>query len=359
MFQNKTLMGSEETMRDRMAITMGDAAGIGAEIIVKALCRKDIFEKIVPVVYGDLAAMEDALRFTGHPEWKIRTISGVEDAVGAYGVIDLIDFGLLKEGDWQYKKNQKNTGDAAFQYVVRAIEDAMEGKCAGVVTGPISKEAIHMAGHHYSGHTEIFAEYTHTRNYAMLLAGNALRVIHVTTHVSMENACRMITEEKVLNTIHMAQLGMRLLGYEHPRIAVAGFNAHCSENGLFGDQEEKGIIPAVEAARKEGLDVEGPIPPDTVFCKAMGGMYDIVVAMYHDQGHIPIKLTGFCLDKETNTYSSMSGINCTIGLPIIRTSVDHGTAYGKAGEGRANEESMIEAIFAASIMAENMKKMKA
>ena len=346
-------------MKDRMAITMGDAAGIGAEIIVKALNRKDIYDKIIPVVYGDRSAVEDALEYTGRQELKIYAICKEEVEQGDYGAMDLIDFALLSKGDWDYKKNQKNTGDASFQYIVRAIKDAMEGKCAGVVTGPISKEAIHMAGHPYSGHTEIFAEYTNTKNYAMLLAGNSLRVIHVTTHVSMENACKMITKEKVMKTIHMAQLGMRLLGYECPRIAVAGFNAHCSENGLFGDQEEKGIIPAVEAARKEGINVEGPIPPDTVFCKAIGGMYDIVVAMYHDQGHIPVKLTGFRLDSETNTYSSMSGINCTIGLPIIRTSVDHGTAYGKAGEGRANEESMIEAIFAATIMAENMKKMKA
>ena len=151
---------------------------------------------------------------------------------------------------------------------------------------------------------------------------------------------------------------MQLLGYEKPRIAVAGFNAHCSENGLFGDQEAKAIIPAVQEAQAEGLDVTGPVPPDTVFCKAVGGAFDIVVAMYHDQGHIPIKLMGFQLDAKTNTYASMSGINCTIGLPIIRTSVDHGTAYGKAGEGRANEQSMIEAIHAAGIMAANMEKLK-
>lgn len=345
-------------MRDILAVTMGDAAGIGPEITVKALTQQRIYEHSIPVVYGDLAAIEDALRFTGHSELRVNVIKAVSDAVGKYGTIDLIDFRLLKKGGWQYKKNQKNTGEAAFQYIIAAIKDALEGKAAGVVTAPISKEAIHMAGHDYSGHTEIFAEYTNTKNYAMLLESDSLRVIHVTTHVSMENACRLITKERVLNVIRLAQVGMKLLGYDHPRIAVAGFNAHCSENGLFGNQEEREIVPAVNAAVKEGFDVTGPVPPDTVFCKMLGGMYDIVVAMYHDQGHIPIKLMGFRLDKETNTYSSMSGINCTIGLPVIRTSVDHGTAYGKAGEGRANEESMVQAITAASVMAENMKKMQ-
>ena len=230
----------------------------------------------------------------------------------------------------------------------------MAGKFDAVVTGPISKEAIHLAGHHYSGHTEIFADYTNTRDYAMLLVSDKLRVIHVTTHVSMEEACRRITKDRVLRVIKLAQTGMELLGFPRPRIAVAGFNAHCSENGLFGDQEAKGIIPAVEEARKLGMDVDGPVPPDTVFCKAVSGMYDVVVAMYHDQGHIPIKLMGFTMDSATGSYTSLSGINCTIGLPIIRTSVDHGTAYGKAGEGRANAQSMIEAIEAAHIMAGNM-----
>lgn len=335
---------------------MGDAAGIGAEIIVKALSRPELYESAIPVVYGDEAPMRDALRFTGHSELKLHCIKNCTDAIGEYGCIDLVDLGLLRDGDWTYKKNQPKSGDASFQYVTRAIHDAMEQRVDAVVTAPISKEAIHMGGHNYSGHTEIFADYTHTKNYGMLLSSDKLKVIHVTTHVSMREACDRITRERVLNTIKLAQLGLELLGYEHPRIAVAGFNAHCSENGLFGDQEALAIIPAVEDAQKLGYDVTGPIPPDTVFCKAISGMYDIVVAMYHDQGHIPIKLMGFKLDPKTNTYASMSGINCTIGLPIIRTSVDHGTAYGKAGEGRANEQSLVEAIQASEIMAANLRK---
>ena len=345
-------------MKQLIGITMGDAAGIGAEITVKALNYGRLYDHAIPVVYGDRAAMEDALRFTGLSHLKLNVIERCEQARGEYGTIDLIDFGLLAPNGWAYKKNQAVTGEASFQYIVRAIQDAMAGKFTAVVTGPISKEAIHMAGHNYSGHTEIFADYTGTKNYAMLLSGDGLKVIHVTTHISMEEACRRITKERVENVIRLANTGMRLLGVESPRIAVAGFNAHCSENGLFGDQEARAIEPAITAARTSGLDVIGPIPPDTVFCKAIGGMYDIVVAMYHDQGHIPIKLMGFRLDEKTNTYSSMSGINCTIGLPIIRTSVDHGTAYGKAGEGRANEQSMIEAIEAAQVMSKNLEYMK-
>lgn len=340
-------------MRKTIAITMGDPAGIGAEIIVKALAGKGIYDKIIPVVYGDLDPLTDALRFTHHEDMKIRLISSPCEAIGNPGSIDLINHDLVHFGQWQYKKNQALTGEASFRYITHAIQDAMNKETVGVVTAPISKEAIHMAGHNYSGHTEIFAEYTNTSKYAMLLSSKKLNVIHVTTHVSMEQACKLITKSRVLDVIQLAQKGMNMLGIPNPKIGVASFNAHCSENGLFGDQEEKSIIPAIEAAKAEGLDVTGPVPPDTVFCKAVAGVFDIVVAMYHDQGHIPLKLTGFQMDPATNTYSSMSGINCTIGLPIMRSSVDHGTAYGKAGEGRANEESMLEAIYAGIKMAEH------
>ena len=224
------------------------------------------------------------------------------------------------------------------------------------MTGPINKEAVHLAGHDFAGHTEIFANFTHTADVTMLLSSNQLRVVHVTTHVSMEDACRLIQKERVLKTIRLAQQGMQLLGVEKPRIAVAGFNAHSSENGLFGHQEADAIIPAIEAAKAEGIDADGPIPPDTVFVKAVAGMYDIVVAMYHDQGHIPLKLLGFRMNAESNTFSSMSGVNCTLGLPFIRTSVDHGTAFDRAGKNISNPDSMIEAIEAAQVMAKNLKK---
>lgn len=339
--------------RKRIGITMGDPAGIGAEIIVKAMQNKEVYEKCIPVVVGDKACMEDALRFCGS-DLKLRLIDSVEEAVGEYGVIDLISLGFFDNKGWEYKKPSAECGDASFQYIVHAIALANERRIDAVITAPINKEALHLGGHAYSGHTEIFADYTNTRDYAMLLASGNLRVIHVSTHVALREACNRVKKERVLKVIRLAHEGMRLLGYQNPVIGVAGLNPHCSENGLFGHEEAEEIIPAVEAARAEGMNVIGPEAPDTVFVKAMGGKFDIVVAMYHDQGHIPLKLSGFRLDPKTNTYSSMSGINCTIGLPIIRSSVDHGTAYGKAGEGRANEESMLDAIFAGIEMAKNM-----
>lgn len=222
-----------------------------------------------------------------------------------------------------------------------------------VVTAPISKESINMAGHYYSGHTEIFADYTNAKDFAMLLASKTLRVIHVSTHCSLREACERVKKDRVLKVIRLAREGMRQLGYAHPKIGVSGLNPHCSENGLFGTEEAQEIMPAIEEARKEGIDVTGPESPDTVFVKCQAGQYDIVVAMYHDQGHIPLKLSGFKYDLQRDMYESVSGINCTIGLPIVRASVDHGTAFGKAGEGRANEESMMDAIFAGVEMAEN------
>ena len=335
-----------------LALTMGDAAGIGPEIIVKALNRERIYDICTPVVIGDAAPLEDALEFT-HLKLKLNRVDEPQMAKGEYGTIDYIDLGLLQKGEWQYKSVCKNSGEAAFQYIVKGIALAMERKVDAVVTGPINKEAINLAGHHYSGHTEIFADYTHTSSYGMLLLSKNLRVIHVTTHTSMRNACDIILNhsERVEAAIQLANEAMQQLGIEHPRIGVAGLNAHCSENGLFGDEEGASIVPAIERQRAIGIDVYGPVPPDTVFVKALAGKYDVVVAMYHDQGHIPLKLSGFKMDSETGCYTSMAGVNATIGLPIIRTSVDHGTAFGKAGEGRANEESMIDAIDVAVVMA--------
>ena len=331
---------------------MGDASGIGAEIIVKALSDPEIYKSCIPVVIGDRAPLEDALDFCGL-RLTLRSVGEPEAALGEPGTIEFLDQGCLKKGDWVYKQVCRASGEAAFQYIIRAIGLAMDHRVAGVVTGPINKEAINLAGHHFSGHTEIFAHYTNTEMCGMLLTSPKLRVIHVTTHVSMADACRLIGEDRsrVVRSIQLAQEAMELLGIRHPRIGVAGLNAHCSENGLFGDEEKKSIIPAIEECRKNGIQAEGPVPPDTVFVKAMGGQYDVVVAMYHDQGHIPLKLSGFIMDEKTKRYTSMTGVNSTIGLPIIRTSVDHGTAFGKAGEGRANEESMRDALTMAVQMA--------
>lgn len=339
--------------RDVIGITMGDPAGIGAEIIVKALTSKKVYEKCIPVVVGDYVAIKDAIRFCN---LKLNTniIQNPQEAKGEYGTIDIISLNLLEEGGWEYKKPTALCGDASFKYVVKAIELAKKKEIMAVITAPINKEAINMAGYKYSGHTEIFAEYTQTDKYAMLLASGNLRVIHVSTHCSLREACDRVKKERVLEVIKLAAEGLRLLGIDNPTVGVSGLNPHSSENGLFGYEEEKEIIPAIEEANKLGINTVGPEPPDTVFVKCMGGKYDVVVAMYHDQGHIPLKLSGFKLNPNTNTYTNMSGINCTIGLPIIRSSVDHGTAFGKAGEGRANEESMLDAIFAGIEMSKNM-----
>ena len=335
-----------------LAVTMGDPAGIGSEITVKALDNKEIYEECIPVVVGDYEAIKEAVAFT-HSNLKINRIKEPEEAKRTYGTIDLIDLGFLQARSWEYKKVSALCGDASFQYVKRAIELALKKQVHGVVTGPINKEAINLAGHHYAGHTEIFATLTGCKNYAMLLTSGNLRVIHVTTHVSMRQACDLVTKARVATVIRLADEAMKLMNIENPRIGVAGLNPHASENGLFGDEEAKSITPAIEETKKEGILVDGPVPPDTVFVKAIAGVYDVVVAMYHDQGHIPVKLSGFKLDVKTNRYSAISGINITVGLPVIRTSVDHGTAFGKAGEGRANEESLVDSIRLAVVMARN------
>jgi len=232
-------------------------------------------------------------------------------------------------------------GKAAFEYVAKGVELATKGEIDAICTGPLHKEALNAAGYHYPGHTEILADLSNTKDYAMMLPGGPLRVIHVTTHVSLRRACDLVKKERVLKVIELADKAMKQLGFAAPRIAVAGLNPHSGEGGLFGDEEIREIIPAVEEAKRLGYDVTGPVPPDTVFYRAaIKEHFDIVVVMYHDQGHIPLKVLGF----ET-------GVNVTVGLPFIRTSVDHGTVFGKAGKGTADPRSMSEALYLAARMA--------
>ena len=330
-------------MLPKLLLTLGDPAGIGPEVTVKALCHHETREGCVPVVIGDREPVEKAMALT-HSPLKLRVIGDIGAARGDSDALELLDIHALGCQSYEMGKVSALCGEAAFRYVTKAIELSMAGKAAGVATAPINKEALHLAGHMYSGHTEIFAEYTHTDDYAMLLMSGGLRVIHVTTHVSMRRACELIRTPRVYRTIVLASEALKMLGIPNGKIGVAGLNAHASENGLFGNEEAEAIIPAVGQARADGINAEGPIPPDTVFVKAVGGMYDIVVAMYHDQGHIPLKLYGFRMDPATGLFTSMSGINTTIGLPIIRTSVDHGTAFDRAGKNTANEMSMVEAI---------------
>ena len=326
-----------------IAITMGDAAGIGPEIIVKALERKDLRRQAIPVVVGDAGAMKQALSIA-RSRLKIQPVAEVEQAKDDPGLIPVLDLKNIDMARLKHGKVDPMPGKAAVECIQKAVALAMEGRVKAIVTAPIHKEAINKAGFHYAGHTELLAHLTDTKEYAMLLAHGPFRVSHVTTHTSMRKACDRIKKERVLTVIRLTYEVLKQLGIEDPRIAVAGLNPHSGEDGLFGDEEKTEIIPAIEEARAKGWNVEGPVPPDTVFTKMKGKQYDAVVAMYHDQGHIAVKLVGFSMKPGDKEWDKMSGINMTMGLPIIRVSVDHGVAFGKAGEGRANPQSMVDAI---------------
>lgn len=326
-----------------IGISMGDPAGIGPEIAAKALVEKQVYEICKPLVTGDAGAMVQAVEIA-KAKLKVNAIERVSDAKFEYGTIDVIDLKNVDVSVLQHGKVSAMAGNAAFEAVRKVIELAMADEIDATVTGPINKEAINDAGFHYTGHTEIYADFTKTKDYTMMLADKNLRVVHVSTHVSLRQACDNVKKERVLAVIKLAYDTMRRFGIAEPRIGVAGLNPHASESGLFGWEEENEIIPAIEEARSLGINAEGPVPPDTLFSKAKGGQYDIVVAMYHDQGHIPLKVVGFNWNDQEKKWSSVSGVNITLGLPIIRTSVDHGTAFGKAGKGTATAESLLHAI---------------
>ena len=329
--------------RPVLGISVGDPGGIGPEITAKALNEKKIYELSRPVAVGDFRVMEDVLRFTDL-KLTLNPIDKTQDARGVHGIMDILDLKNMPLDCLRYKEVTAEQGRASFEYVAKVIELAMDGTIDGTVTGPINKAAIHAAGHRYAGHTEIYATLTDTRDYAMMLTHGNFRVSHVSTHVSLREACDRVKTDRVLRVIDLTWDALQTFGVSKPRVGVAGLNPHCGEGGMFGQEDDAEILPAVESAHRKGYDVEGPIPADTVFSKMKGGMYDAVVVMYHDQGHIPMKFLGFQYDEKTGQWGEMSGVNITLGLPIVRTSVDHGTAFGKAGEGRANPQSMIEAI---------------
>ena len=333
-------------MKPIIGISMGDATGAGPEVIIKALADRGIYDHCRPLVIGDMGIMERARTIVQAP-LPLNGISDISEALYEPGSLDVLDLKNLPR-DLPFAKVDGRAGRAAYEYVEKAVSLAMQGSIDAIATAPLNKEALSLGGYSYPGHTEILAALSGTRDYAMMLAGGPLRVIHVTTHVSMRKACDLITRERVLRVICLADFAARQLGVETPRIAVSGFNAHSGEGGLFGTEEIDQIIPAVGEAQSQGLDVKGPLPPDTVFYRAVSKReFDIVVVMYHDQGHIPIKLLGF----ET-------GVNITVGLPFIRTSVDHGTVFGKAGKGTADSRSMTEAITMAARMAESSAQSK-
>ena len=336
--------------RPIIAISTGDPSGIGPEISLKALKLKEVYDICRPVLIGDMTVFLN-LNLDG---FKINKISNIKAIAAEYGTIDLMDLKLLDTAPPIGMVNAES-GEASFQYVKKAIELAMNGQVDATVTGPISKEAINMAGHKFAGHTEIFAYYTNTKDYAMILAYEHFRVIHVSTHVSLREACDRVKKDRVLKVIKIADEACKKLGIYKPKIAVAGLNPHAGENGMFGMEEIEEIIPAIDKAKELNIDVDGPFPPDTVFSKLNGRLYDICVCMYHDQGHIPVKLLGFRWNENEakQKWISVSGVNITMGLPIIRVSVDHGTAFDIAGRGIASAESMVNAIYYAAQLAKN------
>jgi 4-hydroxythreonine-4-phosphate dehydrogenase len=322
---------------------MGDVCGIGPEIAVKALNRAEVYRISRPLIVGNTKVVEKTIRLL-ESDLKVNSIGNVEDAKFEYGTIDVFGLDNYDAEAVEFGKVSVVGGKAAYEAIEKVISLALKEEIDATITGPLNKEALNLAGYHFNGHTEIYATLTGTKNYSMMLAHGDLRVVHVSTHVSLRQACDLVKKERVLSVIRIADKAVKSLGIVNPRIAVAGLNPHSGENGLFGTEEIEEIIPAINEAITEGMDVYGPVPPDTVFSKAMGGQYDIVVAMYHDQGHIPMKVVGFQMDKETGTWKSVNGVNITLGLPIIRSSVDHGTAFDQAGKGTASDESLINAI---------------
>ncbi|MCK9482443.1 MAG: 4-hydroxythreonine-4-phosphate dehydrogenase PdxA [Sphaerochaetaceae bacterium] len=330
--------------RPILGITMGDPSGIGPEIILKALFEKQVYDDSKPVIIGDHKVINKALKLLNNDSFSINVVGNVDACLFEYGTIDVFHLELVDMEKFTIGEVSSMSGNAAFQCVKTAIELALQNKIDATITAPLNKESLNLAGFKYSGHTEIYAELTKTSDYSMMLAEGNLKVVHVSTHVSLRQACDLVKRERVLAVIELAYNACRDLGIKSPKIAVAGLNPHAGENGLFGTEEINEIMPAISDAKAKGLDASGPYPPDTIFPKAVGGFYDIVVAMYHDQGHIPLKVLGFQYDQEKQNWKAVNGINVTLGLPIIRSSVDHGTAFEIAWKQIANQSSMLQAI---------------
>jgi len=326
-----------------LAITMGDPGGIGPEIIAKALGHARVRETSRPLVVGERRAMEAALRIT-HSELRLRVIDDVAQAGAEAGVVDLLDLHNIDIEQHGRGRVTPQVGRAAYEYLDRATQLALADQVGAIVTAPLNKEALSEAGWIGIGHTELLARFAGVpeKSVAMMLASNRLRVVHVSTHVSLRRAIELVTPERIVTTARLAGATARDIVGGDPHLAIAGLNPHAGEHGLFGSEEQESIEPAIEQLRGEGWHVSGPVSPDTVFLRAAAGDFDVVVAMYHDQGHIPSKFAGF---DDT--------VNVTLGLPIVRTSVDHGTAYDIAGTGTANEANMLAAIDLAAHMARN------
>ncbi|MBS1660546.1 MAG: 4-hydroxythreonine-4-phosphate dehydrogenase PdxA [Bacteroidetes bacterium] len=338
-----------------IGITMGDPASIGPEIAIKALLDEKVTSICRPLVVGDVSVFRQIAGLLG---WEVglRPVESVGEARFEPGVIDVLDLKTVDVGRLVLGEVSAMAGHAAFEAVRKVIQLAMAGEIDATVTGPINKKSINDAGHHFAGHTEIYAHFTNTAKYGMLLVEENLKVIHVSTHVSLRQACDLVKKERVLAVIELLRDGLVQLGEGNLKIGVAGLNPHAGDSGLFGTEDDMEILPAVLEAQRLGYDVDGPVPPDTLFAKAATGHYGGVVAMYHDQGHIPFKLNGFKWNAEKKRMDSVKGVNITMGLPIIRTSVDHGTAFEIAGKGIASPDAMVLAIEAAVQLSKNRKK---
>lgn len=315
-----------------IAVTMGDPAGIGPEIIINACAQSELDGQPL-VVVGCVKTLQRILDMNITNSLKLNVIESVAKAQFAPGVLNVIDEPLADPEGLEPGKIQSQAGDLAYRCVKRATELAMDGQVYAIATAPLNKEALHLAGHNYPGHTELLAQLTDSKDYAMVLYTDKLKVIHVSTHISLRRFLDTLSQERICTVVGIADQFLKRVGFKAPRIAVAGVNPHAGEHGLFGDEEAKFVEPAVQTMRQEGVDVAGPIPPDTVYLQAFEGNYDMVVAMYHDQGHIPLKMLGF-----------YDGVNITAGLPFIRTSADHGTAFNIAWQGKANPDSMAISI---------------
>lgn len=313
-----------------IAITMGDGAGVGPEVSVVAATDAEVLDLCQPLIIGDLGRLEQAAEIM-HVDAKFHTVSDVAEVQP--GVVNVIDLALLP-ADLPWGQLSAVAGDAAYQFIAKAAELAVSGSVSAICTAPLNKEALHLGGHNFPGHTEMLAELTGTPEVSMMLSSPKLRVLHVTTHIGLIDAINRIEPGLVERTVRRGHEALSAAGYSNPRIGVCAINPHAGEGGLFGyGEEETKILPAIEVLKSEGMNVEGPLPADTAFFLGGRGDYDLIVAMYHDQGHGPIKVLGI----ET-------GVNITIGLPVVRTSVDHGTAFDIAGTGKVDPASMIEAM---------------
>lgn len=326
-----------------LAVTMGDATGSGPEIITKSLAEPFICEICRPVVIGDAAVMREALQITGM-SGEVRSIDNLSGAKFQEGHIEVVDLQNIDMGKLVRGQVNAMAGGAAYEYIKLAVELALAGKVDAVVTSAINKEAINNAGHSYNGHTELLAELCDAPEAAMMLVAGKLRVSHVSTHLSLRAAIDKVRPERILTVLRLTHEALREMGVTKPHIAVAGLNPHAGEGGLFGDEEAKFIIPAIEEGRRRGLKVSGPYPGDTVFFRTLQGDFDAAVAMYHDQGHVAAKMLGI-----------WQGVNITLGLPIIRTSVEHGTDFENAGKGTSDPRSLNEALKLAAAMAVRRK----